>query len=358
MSLQRRLASNITRVISCNFRNIRSRNDSLEIIYENDGKQEKLIMPFVWLRDHCSSSKYFHAPTNQRKSNCVELLSRAKVNGEEQVTLNEQDALCIDWNDGHRSEFEIRDLLSRALRKKSPSLESVISPWNSELKHIPRISNSSLELKTFSEHLVRYGVVVIEGVEGSAEATEKLCQSLIPVHDTFFGQFWVFSNSASEDEPSYEDTAYGNEDIGPHTDGTYFNQAPGIQVFHCLQPAKTGGDTVLVDAFFCAQKLRSEDPEAFETLCKTKIAHHYLEGSPPGSSIHSVSLEKQVIETDSSGNVTQVRLTHTTVPLSTVSPLPILQLLTPSGSTKHIKSSLSCAMSPSMQSKSLCGLDP
>lgn len=28
-----------------------------------------------------------------------------------------------------------------------------------------------------------------------------------------------------------QDTAYSNEAIGPHTDGTYFEHPPGIQVF-------------------------------------------------------------------------------------------------------------------------------
>lgn len=36
-------------------------------------------------------------------------------------------------------------------------------------------------------------------------------------------------------ENSHEDTAYGNEAIGVHTDGTYFEQTPGIQVCDQLQ---------------------------------------------------------------------------------------------------------------------------
>uniref|UniRef100_A0A8R1HXJ8 Trimethyllysine dioxygenase, mitochondrial n=1 Tax=Caenorhabditis japonica TaxID=281687 RepID=A0A8R1HXJ8_CAEJA len=307
MVIQRRLASGFTRVLNWNFSSLRSKTDALKIEYEIEGKKSELTVPFVWLRDHCTSSKCFHAPTNQRKANCTDLFSRSKVERKDQVKLSENNSIFIDWIDGHRSEFHIDELLGKAI-SKNQCVKSVRKLWNhAELEKVPEISSKSLDLKKFSENLVKYGVVVINDVKPTAEGTEQLCKSLVPVHDTFFGQFWVFSNSATEDEPAYEDTAYGNDGIGPHTDGTYFNQTPGIQVFHCLQPAKSGGDTVLVDSFHCAEKLKNEHPADFETLVNTKISHHYLEGSPPGSSICSVSLEKPVIEIDSSGNITQVR---------------------------------------------------
>ncbi|CAD6192227.1 unnamed protein product [Caenorhabditis auriculariae] len=179
--------------------------------------------------------------------------------------------------------------------------------WDGRLAEIPSIHHGDLTQENFSKNLFKYGVVVINGIESTAEATETLCKQLIPVHDTFFGQFWTFSNEANENEPVYEDTAYGNEEIGPHTDGTYFNQTPGIQVFHCLKPAKNGGETILVDSFHCASILKESDPESFEVLASTKIEHHYLEGTPSGSVLNTVSHEKPVIELDSYRNITQIR---------------------------------------------------
>ncbi|CAA91416.2 Trimethyllysine dioxygenase, mitochondrial [Caenorhabditis elegans] len=310
MIVQRRLVSGFTWVTGWNLKNIRSKNDCLEIRYENEGNPSKLIMPFVWLRDHCTSQKLYHLPTNQRKSNCCDITSLSKIKHSNQVIIDEAtNSLQIVWIDGHQSKFKIGNIIREGKVEKNVSNDNKIYElWNSKsLKDVPRISKSTLSLQSFSKNLVKYGVIIVDGVEGTSEATEKLCQSLVPVHDTFFGQFWVFSNSATNDEPAYEDTAYGSDEIGPHTDGTYFDQTPGIQVFHCLTPAKTGGDTVLVDSFYCAEKLRNESPEDFEILCNTKISHHYLEGSPPGSSIHSVSLEKPVIERNSFGNITQIR---------------------------------------------------
>ena len=84
------------------------------------------------------------------------------------------------------------------------------------------------------------------------QETEALCRRVGIIHDTFFGAFWVFSNKSQErsetvtlqfftkknqylykyrfQEEFHEDTAYTSDAIGPHTDGTYFQQTPGIQV--------------------------------------------------------------------------------------------------------------------------------
>ena len=48
-------------------------------------------------------------------------------------------------------------------------------------------------------------------------------------------------------------------------------------MFQCLVPAERGGDTILVDGFAAAERLRREDQKAFETLVRTPVDHHYIE---------------------------------------------------------------------------------
>jgi trimethyllysine dioxygenase len=123
-------------------------------------------------------------------------------------------------------------------------------------------------------------VVAVSGVDyRNPKATRSLCESIAPIHNTFFGDFWTFgteSNNGKAEER--QDTAYSSEGIGPHTDGTYFDQSPGIQVFHCMKPAAEGGETLLVDGFNAAEELRQKSPEHFRVLAQTPVEHHYLEG--------------------------------------------------------------------------------
>ena len=92
--------------------------------------------------------------------------------------------------------------------------------------------------------------------------------------DTVYGKFWKFS-SASLD---FADTAYTSEALGPHTDSTYYTNTPGVQVrrifrngyrfkstdvclqvFHLLDHSSgSGGETVLVDGFYCANMLQKQ----------------------------------------------------------------------------------------------------
>ena len=79
------------------------------------------------------------------------------------------------------------------LWKKFPEYSCEFAHLN--IKMIP-ISRSTLSFSEFSQLFVRYGLVIIDGVEANPEATEKLCREIAPIHDTYYGAFWVFSNES------------------------------------------------------------------------------------------------------------------------------------------------------------------
>ncbi|CAJ0607308.1 unnamed protein product [Cylicocyclus nassatus] len=297
------------KIVTGILRTLQKNNDALELIIQRGEQRKPLIIPLVWLRDHCRHPRNYNEVTKQRKSNAVDILEKATIDETTQsVNITDGTTLAVRWKDGLESEFHINDLIESALFDQKPETRG-INLWKKlNADELPRLEMSSLNMKSFVEMFVKYGFVMVDGVEATAEATEALCKKIAPIHDTFFGAFWVFSNQTQENGEEYhEDTAYGNEEIGPHTDGTYFNQTPGVQVFHCLHPAEEGGDTLLVDGFRCADSLKKANPGAFEMLSKRKIEHHYIEGENTSGALYSTSLEKSVIELDSQGNMVQIR---------------------------------------------------
>lgn len=42
-------------------------------------------------------------------------------------------------------------------------------------------------------------------------------------------------------------------------------------MLHCIRQAAEGGESVMVDGFHVAQKLKTEDPEAYRTLASLRI---------------------------------------------------------------------------------------
>lgn len=122
------------------------------------------------------------------------------------------------------------------------------------------------------ESLVRFGFAFIEKVPANIQSTEVAVKRLFPVQKTFFGEMWSLA-----DTPLYNDTAYTNVALPPHTDNTYFNDAAGLQVLHCVNHTGDGGNTVLVDGFGAAENLRKTDPNAYAYLCSTSIPAEYID---------------------------------------------------------------------------------
>lgn len=79
------------------------------------------------------------------------------------------------------------------------------------------------------------------------------------------------------------------------------NTSPTQQVFSCHVPASEGGASTYVDGFAVAERLRKENPEAFELFTTTPITYHYFDDKH-----HHVS-EGPLFQTDASGAVVQVQ---------------------------------------------------
>lgn len=60
------------------------------------------------------------------------------------------------------------------------------------------VSNNNFDFAKFSLLFAKYGVVTIGDVKDTPEATKELCLSIAPIHNTFFGDFWLFGTDGEE----------------------------------------------------------------------------------------------------------------------------------------------------------------
>ena len=143
----------------------------------------------------------------------------------------------------------------------------------------------------------------------SIEATQAVVQSMFPVQHTFWGGMWETivkpadvitgnRNGIARFCPSSQpraDTAFTTMRLEGHMDCTYLRDGPGIQVhrdqfwtcerisaklmqvFHCLQAAHRGGETMLVDGFNAAKLLKARSPQNYEFLSKHRVPFRYLD---------------------------------------------------------------------------------
>ena len=144
--------------------------------------------------------------------------------------------------------------------------------------------------------LWRWGVVTFDGVAPGEDGTREVASLIGPVRRTFFGDVWELAADVTD----HADSAYGTEELGQHTDGTYLHDAPGLQLFVCQERAGTGGESTLIDAFALAAGLAAEHPEAAALLAAVPVPGHYVE---PGV---DVSTARPPLRLDHRGRLVQV----------------------------------------------------
>lgn len=148
------------------------------------------------------------------------------------------------------------------------------------------------------QSLVDYGVAFVEKVPANATFTEIVIKRLFAVHRTHFGEIWTFSDGAAD----HLDTAYTSEALPAHTDNTYFNDASGLQVLHCIEYAATGGLSLLVDGFKVLEKLKLSAPDTYERLKRYQIPAENKD-----KSCHHTHCAPIVIEDPVDGKLQQIR---------------------------------------------------
>ena len=115
----------------------------------------------------------------------------------------------------------------------------------------------------------KYGMAIIDHVPCVPDQGIRLADAVVgAVETTNFGYKFVIK---SVHKP--HNLAFDNIYLQHHTDFTYCKKCPDVALFHCLNNADSGGDSLWVDGFACAEELRRTDPAAFDLLTKVNVRH-------------------------------------------------------------------------------------
>ena len=138
----------------------------------------------------------------------------------------------------------------------------------------------------------RYGFVAVTGV--AREGTEELVRRISFPRPTLYSHSGMWR---TEVRPDGNDTAYQSIPLPAHTDGTYFQDPPGLQVFHAVATAPSGGASMLVDGFAVARTLQAQDPAAFRFFAHTDLPFRFLDDE------HFLLAWQRVFRLDSHGRL-------------------------------------------------------
>ena len=104
-----------------------------------------------------------------------------------------------------------------------------------------------------------FGFCVITDCKTEIKTVENIANKIGYVRQSIFGGLWEF-----ESNEDMADSAYTQEELRPHTDSTYSNDAPGLQLLLCCDYKAIGGDSIMVDGFKIAEKIKNEKKENYD----------------------------------------------------------------------------------------------
>ncbi|MGZ0229138.1 MAG: TauD/TfdA family dioxygenase [Acidimicrobiales bacterium] len=259
-----------------------------------------------WLRDHGDDVASLDADTLQRKTDTFAIPSDLSLVSYE---LSQNGGrVDIVWSDDTTSGHDVTAL--RRLTTQTPMVpmamtvaESLVDAstvtWDQAGDISHAIPFASLATGGGSEMVQRVAATGWAKLSDVPAGEDGVCQAIAPlgyVRHSIFGGVWTLSAEVD----AHRDSAYETTFLGPHTDGTYSHDAPGLQLFSCQERDGTGGASILVDGFAAVERLREVDEQAFVLLTQVPIPGRYVE---PGVSLQA---ERPAIRLNSGGQVVQV----------------------------------------------------
>ncbi|KAM3919980.1 gamma-butyrobetaine dioxygenase [Leptodactylus fuscus] len=276
--------------------------------WEDGGRS---LYPYVWLRDNCQCPHCFLHSAKARKLPIENL----DVNtGLSHLNLTDTNKVSITWPDNHQSEFDAQWLKKRCFSKESRAEmqeELFVQEhqyWGSDLK-IPTMSYEDV-LKCDQTALQwlctlrEMGIVLLEGAPVKQGELVRLGRRIGYMRHTFYGYTWQV-----QDKIDANNVAYTSGKLSLHTDYPALQYPPGVQFLHCLKQAESGGESEVVDGFNVCNKLRKQNPAAYDILTSTEI-----DFTDTGVDYCDFSLQskQQIIELDPSGELLRINFNNAT----------------------------------------------
>jgi [2-(trimethylamino)ethyl]phosphonate dioxygenase len=269
-----------------------------------DGRQSRFAA--IWLLDNRPDGR--HGDLGQRRYDVAELpedpgIANAALteSGDVTVALAPPDVVLTftaAWLRRHALDAE-----SRAERRSAPKLWDKTLAQHLPTASYPKIASNDRALAAWLADIRDYGFALLSGVPTEPGMVLQVIALFGYVRETNYGKLF---DVRSVEQPA--NLAYTGLALGNHTDNPYRDPVPQLQLLHCLEQAAEGGESIVVDGFHAAERLRRESPIDFTLLTRHAVPFRYVEED-------RVDLQARaaLIELDSDGEVQVVRYNNRSI---------------------------------------------
>ncbi|EDZ46007.1 gamma-butyrobetaine hydroxylase [Rhodobacterales bacterium Y4I] len=220
----------------------------------------------IWLRDNALD------PETRAPGNGQRLITIGDIPGDTRIStaLVEDGSLTVtfapegktvtfpgDWLKSNAYDFDQSDEFGRT----APGIET----WNGS-QPAPtfdwnNVQSDPTAKRGWLDAIARLGFAKL--VNGPVKEGALLeCAGMFGfVRETNYGKYFEVRT-----EVNPTNLAYTGLGLQAHTDNPYRDPVPTLQILYCLENSAAGGDSIVVDGFRAAERLRDENPEGFALL--------------------------------------------------------------------------------------------
>ncbi|NNE50853.1 MAG: DUF971 domain-containing protein [Sulfitobacter sp.] len=258
----------------------------------------------IWLRDNAQDAQTRDPGNGQRLVTVADLPEDCRIAGVE----TGDDGIEVTFaSDGKRVRFDSDWLCRHAYDHPQQAVPGDLpegtEAWDSRFSgNVPLADLSALQsdreaLKDWLAALRRFGFAKVTQLRVEEGGLFDVVDLFGYVRETNYGRLFEVRT-----EVNPVNLAYTGLGLQAHTDNPYRDPQPTVQVLACLENSADGGESMVVDGFAAAQRLRDEDPEGFALL-----ANHCARFSYRGSAGVALESRRPMIELAPDGRLQAIR---------------------------------------------------
>jgi gamma-butyrobetaine hydroxylase len=261
----------------------------------------------LWLRDNAWDEATRSPGNGQRLITILDIprdtrIAKAKLEGQ---------TLRVDFLPESRTiDFDLAWLMAHAYDRSAPSGDGWTGPhiqrWDSGLQSaVPlaswsEVTSNRAALGRWLAAVRRFGFAVMTGTPTESGSLCKVAELFGYVRETNYGRWFEVR---AEVNPN--NLAYTNLGLQAHTDNPYRDPVPTLQILACLENSVEGGDSIVVDGFKVAERLKNENPAGFALLARHTMRFEYA-----GSRGVRLRSKRPLIELGPDGELIAIRFNN------------------------------------------------
>jgi [2-(trimethylamino)ethyl]phosphonate dioxygenase len=262
----------------------------------------------VWLRDN-SPDPATRNPGNGQRLITLSDIPRETVIAATSITPA-GDLAATFRPEGNDVVFPAEWLRTRRYDRETPPaagwVDAEIALWDASLgSNMPagrfgEVTANRSALGRWLAGVRRHGFALLSGVPCESGALCQVAELFGFVRETNYGRWFEVRA-----EVNANNLAYTNLGLQAHTDNPYRDPVPTLQLLACLENTVEGGESTVVDGFMAARKLRAENPNGFDLLCRHCARFEYA-----GNAGVRLRSKKPILELAPDGELVAIRFNN------------------------------------------------